>query len=237
MTAYSALARWYDRLMGDFDYDGYLRFLDGKLCGSGVDLACGTGRMTVELASAGLDVIGADVSAEMLNVAVNNAAERGVSATWVACNMKTFSPAEKKDFCVCVCDGFNYLTPASLKRTIARIAGWLKKGGRLVFDVSSEHKLRDVIGDNMFFEEYEDLSYFWDNRFAKGACDMRLVFFERKESGLYERYEEEHRQYAHPREYIESCLPGLFDHSVSDGADFGRARKNSERLLFDCIRR
>ena len=90
MTAYSALARWYDRLMGDFDYDGYLRFLDGKLCGSGVDLACGTGRMTVELASAGLDVIGADVSAEMLNVAVNNAAERGVSATWVAGHMKTF---------------------------------------------------------------------------------------------------------------------------------------------------
>ena len=106
-----------------------------------------------------------------------------------------------------------------------------------MFDVSSEHKLRDVIGDNMFFEEYEDLSYFWDNRFAKGACDMRLVFFERKESGLYERYEEEHRQYAHPREYIESCLSGLFDHSVSDGADFGRVRKNSERLLFDCIRR
>ena len=44
MGAYSILAKYYDTLMGDFDYDGYFEFVKDKIAGEGVDLACGSGR-------------------------------------------------------------------------------------------------------------------------------------------------------------------------------------------------
>ena len=52
MSAYSILAKYYDRLMGDFDYKGYLKFVENDLKGEGVDLACGSGEMTIALAKA-----------------------------------------------------------------------------------------------------------------------------------------------------------------------------------------
>ena len=69
MGAYSILAKYYDTLMGDFDYDGYFAFIRDKVAGEGVDLACGSGEMTIRLAKAGSKMMGIDLSGDMLNVA------------------------------------------------------------------------------------------------------------------------------------------------------------------------
>ena len=50
MEAYSILAKYYDSLMKDFNYDAYLDFIKGYVKGEGVDLCCGTGEMTIRLA-------------------------------------------------------------------------------------------------------------------------------------------------------------------------------------------
>ena len=75
MGAYEALAASYDRLTNDVDYEATVAFYREILAAEGlrprtaVDLACGTGSVSVLLAKQGLRVIGVDMSEEMLTVA------------------------------------------------------------------------------------------------------------------------------------------------------------------------
>ena len=75
MDAYGTLAASYDRLTNDVDYaavvDFYRQILsrEGLTPRTAVDLACGTGSVSVLLAKMGMRVIGVDISEEMLCVA------------------------------------------------------------------------------------------------------------------------------------------------------------------------
>ena len=72
MDAYHELALSYDRLTNDVDYEATVAFYwqllqrEGILPRTAVDLACGTGSVTVFLAEKGLQVTGVDMSSEML---------------------------------------------------------------------------------------------------------------------------------------------------------------------------
>ena len=70
---YEILAKYYDDLMGDFDYDAYEKFalenLKDVWGGFGYDLASGSGEMAIRLKRNGFKVVGGDVSSEMLEKA------------------------------------------------------------------------------------------------------------------------------------------------------------------------
>lgn len=70
---YEILAKYYDDLMGDFDYDAYEKFVLENLKdvwgGFGYDLASGSGEMAIRLKRNGFKVVGGDVSPEMLEKA------------------------------------------------------------------------------------------------------------------------------------------------------------------------
>ena len=79
---YHALARFYDKLNAEIDYSAWANFVE--ICfqrylssppGLVLDLACGTGIMTAELAKRGYDMIGIDGSAEMLTEAFSRSCE------------------------------------------------------------------------------------------------------------------------------------------------------------------
>ena len=73
--SYSTFAFYYDALTGNVDYRARADYLCRLLerldhePGITLDLACGTGSLTLELARRGLDVYGVDGSLEMLSVA------------------------------------------------------------------------------------------------------------------------------------------------------------------------
>ena len=75
MNAYGTLAASYDRLTNDVDYgavvDFYFEILKKEMLSprTAVDLACGTGSVSLLLARKGLKVTGVDMSEEMLCVA------------------------------------------------------------------------------------------------------------------------------------------------------------------------
>ncbi|MDE7336964.1 MAG: class I SAM-dependent methyltransferase, partial [Clostridia bacterium] len=108
MNAYSVLAKYYDRLMGDFDYEGYLNFIARELSGEGVDLACGSGEMTIAIAKRGLKMTGIDLSDEMLNCATAKAKKNYVDVRWIRQDITQLELSHKVDFITCVCDGVNY---------------------------------------------------------------------------------------------------------------------------------
>ena len=72
MSAYGALAGRYDELTRDIPYGRLADYCEAVFAADGgefrllLDLCCGTGSLTLELASRGYDMIGADASADML---------------------------------------------------------------------------------------------------------------------------------------------------------------------------
>ena len=220
--------------MGDFDYGAYVEFIKDKLSGEGADIACGSGEITVRLAKAGCRMTGIDLSEEMLNVARDKARREGLDVKWVRQDIVQLELAHKVDFITAVCDGFNYVPQNRLGAVLDRIRANLKEGGTLVFDVSSEYKLRNILADNLFCEDYDDVTYIWQNTLKRDCVDMDVDFFEKTQSGLYRRVEETHRQFIHTQEKIESLLKDKWTWQVYDGEKFGKVSQKSKRLLFIC---
>ena len=74
--SYNSFAEYYDGLMGDARYPERCRYIlniarrFGHDMGRTLDLCCGTGSLTLELARNGVDVFGIDRSGEMLSEAM-----------------------------------------------------------------------------------------------------------------------------------------------------------------------
>ena len=215
MSAYGAFAALYDRLMDDVDYDGwadwYLQLLNAagvapkKLC----DCACGTGSMSVRFARRGIQVTGADLSGEMLARAQEKARGFGVQVMFVEQDMCALTLPRPVDALVCACDGVNYLrTDERVARFFERAHAALRPGGALAFDISTEKKLRETLGDGLFGEDRDDVTYLWANRYdnKKRTATMDLTFFVRERDGRYRRFDETHVQKAHDPRRLEALL-------------------------------
>jgi SAM-dependent methyltransferase len=70
-----------------------------------LDVGCGTGRHSVELARRGYAVTGLDASAGMLEVARRRAAAAGVEVTWIQGDATEYSFSTKHDAAICLCEG------------------------------------------------------------------------------------------------------------------------------------
>ncbi len=234
MSGYSVLSRYYDRLMSDFPYKRYLDYLlTIKSGGRAADLFCGSGAMSVPLSRVGFEVLGVDLSAEMLNEAKQNAAAEGQKIVFVQASAADVELSGHYDLITAVCDGVNYLTPSAVGRLFRNVEKALSKDGVFVFDVSTEHKLKDVIGNNVFFEDYDDVTYLWRNKLTGSRVDMDLTFFI-KENGGYVRKDESQRQYIHTADGLKKALAEakLKAESVIDGNSFGRVSSCSDRIIF-----
>lgn len=235
MNGYGCLAAYYDRLMTDFDYEGYLQLLDENLHGTeGIDLCCGSGKITVALAKKGKKMTGVDLSAEMLGEAAKNARAAGVRPVFVQADVTSFGAQHEADFVTCVCDGVNYIATKKLPAFFGNVAKALKKGGKFVFDVSSEYKIKHIISDNVFYEDYDDMTYLWSNSLFSGGVRMELTFFVKDADGKYIKMTEEHTQYAHSREAVEKALGSRFSFKAYDFETKGRVGAKTTRIIWVC---
>lgn len=235
---YTILAKYYDILMGDFDYKGYVAFVEKYLKGNGVDLCCGSGKIAIYLAKNGRNIIGVDASIDMLNEAMANSKKEGLKIQWLCNNVTEFEPMKKLDFASCVCDGFNYLNPSDLKKTFDKVAQYIKKDGYFVFDISTLYKLKDIVGNNVFCDDEDKISYIWGNHFdtKRNAVNMQIAFFEMINGNNYKRYDEQHLQFGHTIDEIMTLLVDNWDVQIYDGEGYSYLEKTSKRALFVCKR-
>ncbi len=248
MGIYGGFAGVYDRLMDDFDYEGWADYYLEAMARTGAssiqtvcDCACGTGSMSVALAKRGLRVTGVDISAEMLEVAAVKARAAAQKIMLVKQDMCRLALPRPVDAIVCACDGVNYLT------SVARVRGFfaaahaaLRPGGCLAFDISSRYKLETVVGNAFFGEERDDVAYLWSNRFdpEKRTVHMDVTFFIRTEGGLYQRVNEAHVQRAHEADEIAEALQGGGFRGIQICGDrtFGAPGAQEERIHFFAVR-
>jgi SAM-dependent methyltransferase len=212
---YTGFAEVYDGLMSDVDYPAWAAFYTELLRRRGItggtlcECACGTGGLTLPLAEAGWQVTGVDLSREMLDRAQGKARERGLPVRFVCQDMRRLELHHPVDAVLATCDGVNYLLKGPDLTAFLR-AAWtaLRPGGCLAFDVSTPHKLWNILGDNLLAEDTGEVTYLWQNlaRPRQHTVDLHLCIFIREEDGRYRRLDEEQTQRAWTREELTGAL-------------------------------
>ena len=232
------MAPFYDRLMDGFDHDRYLqlamKYVSG---GNALDLGCGSGRFSVLLAEHGFRVTAVDNSREMLNIACGSA-RSSLGISFVQADMTELPFFKKYDLISVVCDGVNYIKGDKLAAFFADIYARGNPHSVFIFDISTEYKLKSILGDNFYFEDLSDLTYFWRNKAADDHVDMQLTFFS-LQNGVYKRTDEEQRQYIHTLSFIAETLEkSWFSYRIFDGNSFlPEYNGQSQRLIFVCTHR
>ncbi len=212
---YGALARLYDALMYDVSYAEWAEYLKGLLERHGIvrgasilEYACGTGSLTMPLAKAGYRMTAVDLSEEMLFEAQEKTRRHALHVTYACADMRDFYLNKPADAIICACDGVNYLTEEADLNAFAQSArANLRQGGLLLFDISSAYKLKERIGNEFFYDDGDDQTYFWENAYdeAERIVRMDLSIFVRT-GELYERFDERHVQRAWEQKEIECAL-------------------------------
>ena len=232
---YDALS-WYYDVFSDGD-DGlradYLAtFLPAG--GRGADLGCGTGGVTLELKKRGFDVTGFDSSEGMLSAAYERAANEGEIAEFVLKNVFGGGFGKNLDFAVASCDVVNYAKkPLGFFK---KVYDSLSDGGVFAFDVSSEYKLKNIIGNNTFTDTAGGVTYVWENSLSSGSVDMFLTFFVLREDGTYDKASDEQTQYIHTETNLVSALKeaGFVKIKVYGYGTRSKPCARCERLFFSC---
>lgn len=204
---YDKFAKYYDELMYDCDYFEWSQYLlklikketSGKKI---IDLACGSGKHTILLKKAGYDVIGVDNSNTMLEKAIINSRKQMLNIMYLKQDLLNLDIESKFDIATCICDGINYVQ--DIFKVFQNVYKALKNKGVFLFDISSEYKQKEILGNNLFTDETENVTYIWQNEFfeKEDKVEMYITFFVKKDNGLYERFDETHVQYAHKEKDI-----------------------------------
>ena len=127
---------WYDRI-NVFDHDvAFYRDLAVSCGGPVLELCAGTGRLTLPLREASVDVTGLDISPLMLTTARRKAAERGLDVEFIEADMRDFA-CDRRFALILV--PFNSLqclyTNEDVARVLTNIRRHLAPGGRFAFDI------------------------------------------------------------------------------------------------------
>ena len=104
--------------------------------GSVLELACGTGRLTIPLARDGHVVVGLDTSPDMLAAARRKAREGGLDATFLLGDMRAFDLGRHFALVIISCNSLAHLTETEdVLACLSAVRRHLAPGGKLAFDV------------------------------------------------------------------------------------------------------
>ena len=214
VEAYSGFAEVYDLFMDNVPYEEWSRYLIGVLKqyqitdGLILDLGCGTGKMTRLLAQAGYDMIGVDISEEMLGIArMQEAEDSGI--LYLNQDMREFELYGTVRAVVSVCDSMNYITSEEELLTVfSLVNNYLDPGGIFIFDLNTLYKYREVLGETTICENRTEGSFIWDNYYdeEEQMNEYDLTLFIREEDGRYRKYEETHYQRGYKLETIKKLI-------------------------------
>ena len=199
---YGILSPFYDAVNGDISYSDWADFIERiaeRECKERpelvLDLGCGTGSMTIELARRGYDMTGVDLSEEMLGVALEDAQKEGLDILFLCQDMREFELYGTVGAVFCCFDSLNYITsPSGLKKVFSLVHNYLDPDGIFIFDMNTEYKFENVYSDNCFVLEEDGVVCVWQNcynnkedstdkcQLAKNFCDKVLCHFTRTEA-------------------------------------------------------
>lgn len=240
---YTKFADFYDRLTHDIHYTRWADYLqsafrkferDPKLV---LELGCGTGSLAVDLSKRGYDMIAIDNSTSMLNKAYEKAIKAEADILFLNQDMRNFELYGTVDAVICLLDSINYITSVNdIKKIFGLVNNYLNPGGLFIFDVNSPYKLSTVLGNQTFYELDEDISWVWENTYNSKSktTTFDLTFFVKNQDGLYERFDETHKERAFSSEEIKEALnfSGLTLLGEYGDLSFNAPATDEERIFY-----
>ena len=162
MEAYTSFAQVYDTFMDNIPYEEWGAYIVSLLREYGIsdglvlDLGCGTGSMTEVLSGYGYDMIGVDFSEDMLEIALEKRDASGHDILYLLQDMRSFELYGTVRAVVSVCDCVNYLLEEQdLTETFRLVNNYLDPGGIFIFDLNTEYKYRELLGEATIAEDRE----------------------------------------------------------------------------------
>lgn len=224
MDGYGIFSQFYDELTNNVDYEKRAEYFRTLLMRYGVkenasvlDVGCGTAQLTISLAKSGFDMIGIDPSPEMLCEARNNAYDADTDIMLLCQSAENIDLYDTVDAAVSSLDVINHLDGKdAVKEAFGKIGLFMNPDGVFIFDINTVYKHREILGNNVFVYETDDVYCVWQNYFNDdNSVDIVLDFFEDSGEGTYCRSTEEFTERAYSLKKIEEWLNEA-DFSVID---------------------
>ncbi len=241
--SYASLASVYDKLTENVEYEKRAEYIHSLLVKNGadrgvlLDLACGTGTLSLELSKFGYDMILCDLSAEMLAFA----RERLPDALILCQSMTELDLYGTINHAVCSLDSINHLLrPCDVKAAFSSVSLFMEQGGVFVFDVNTPYKHENVLGNNSFVSEKDNVFCVWQNSYKKKSktVDINIDIFIKEENN-YERLRESFSERAYSIEDIKKWLSetGFEVTGVYDDMTQNEPTDTSERVYFTAVKK
>ncbi|MBE6838745.1 MAG: class I SAM-dependent methyltransferase [Ruminococcus sp.] len=243
MNNYSRFAQYYDLLTGNIDYNARADYFDsivekfGGVRGILLDLGCGTGSLTECMARKGYDVLGIDISQEMLTVALDKKFESDLPIQYLHQDMRKIDLYGTVDVTVCALDALNHIDDGldGIDKTFERVSLFTNPDGLFIFDMNTIYKHKNIIADNTFVYDMDDVYCVWQNTYKKknNEIEIELDFFE-KNGNVYYRSEESFSEFAYDENDIDALLEkhGFKIEAHYDYDSFDAPHKKSEKVIF-----
>ena len=250
MSGYSAFARYYDELTANIDYkrrgEYFHKIIQRFRKENGgilLDLACGTGSISEVMAGLGYDVIGVDNSEEMLGIALDKKFDSGSNIQYLCQDMRKLDMYGTVDIVICALDSINHLPCLEdVGKVFGQAAFFSEIGGLFIFDVNTLYKHRNILANNTFTYETDNVYCVWENTLVPETDEvkMNLEFFEREENGLWSRSSDGFSEKAYSEEDIERLLAENGYELIAKYGDdtFDAPADDTQRIVYAarCIR-
>jgi len=245
---YDLIAPVYDEINRDIDYSRWADFIEENIkreyketepASLVLDLGCGTGRMTIELAKRGYDMTGIDASPEMLNIARDESIKQGVenNILWLCQDMTEFELYGTVEIVVSCLDCINHIIDTkSLAECFRLVHNYLSPNGLFIFDVNGKGKFERIYADNSYVFETDKSLCIWQNNYnlKSKICDFYITLFSEDEDGKYDRADEMERERMYTVRSLINALKSasLMPIGVYRDFDFNSATDDDERIYF-----
>lgn len=234
---YENLSAFYDRLTDDQPYDLWLDLIQQTLQQQKVsrvlDIGCGTGTLTQHFTQFADEVMGMDLSVEMLVLAKQKSSQ----VQWIEGDMSDFNLNTDFDLITILCDSLNYLADeTAVVATFEHVYQHLNVDGYFIFDVHTTHKMTHQFNGQVYLDDREDLTLVWQTEPAEAPYSVwhDLTFFILNEAQTYVRQDESQYQRTFEKDqYIDMLKQVGFNH-IETFYDFNKALQapESDRLFF-----
>jgi len=237
-TQFTLIARHYDQLMAGVPYALWVNYLEALLRRVNyrpktvLDVACGTGNVSELLAERGYEVVGIDISPNMIEIART----KGSGVKYYVQDVSELDLGRRFDLAISLFDSLNYIIDVEkLAQAIKRVGDHLVSGGVFIFDINTIYALSHHFFDqaNLAADRYP--KYVWTSDYddATRICTVNMIF-DVIENGQSRRFKEVHVQRGHS---IEELTAMLVDASfevleVLHAYKFRKPTRRSDRVFF-----
>ncbi len=239
---YNSFSDFYDFLMLDVDYEKRTEYLCNlfkkfdRMPTLLLDLACGTGEFSNHFAKRNVSVIGVDISYDMLAVAREKSANENCDVLYLCQDASELDLYGTIDGAICCLDSLNHITDYDkFCKAIERTALFLEKDRLFIFDLNTPYKHREVLGDNTFVIDTEQVYCVWQNEYdgKNNTVDINLDFFE-ADGECYYRSNENFCERAYTKAEIENALEkaNLKIEAVYDDLTEKSPEADSQRVVY-----